>query len=476
MKPLSDDAWRYIEYLNFKMQCAADQERLKWKVDVPKAEALLETLETIEKEKHAELVKAMPKKTILKAVNRPKVMYKKDGTLSSHGATFEEKRKANCQPEDVQTFNVIDGYEDGKPSSHAQVKDWLFSMGWKPASFKYDRNPDGYEKKVPQVRVEDEDRNKVLCPSVLLLAEEYPDVKVLEGLSIVQHRIGVVKSFLKALDSEGYVFAGVHGLTNTLRFKHVKPLANLPGVDKAYGEDIRGLLIAPEDYVLCGADMDSLEQNTKMHYMTPYDPEYVATQQTEGFDAHLDLAKFAGAVTDEQIEEHKRTGSLKSVRKAYKVTNYSSTYGIKPLGLSRRGGFSVKDAEELLDAFWKRNWSLEAIAKDTKTKKTRDGQMWLYNPVSKFWYSLRHDKDKFSTLNQSTGVYCFDTWLGYCIKMGLSAIGQFHDEAIFLVKRGDEPKTSDAVYLAMDKTNDKLKLNVTLSTAPEFGDNYSEIH
>lgn len=471
MKPLHDDAWRYIEYLNFKMQCAADQERLKWKVDVPKAEALLETLETIEKEKHAELVKAMPKKTIFKTVNRPKVMYKKDGTLSAHGVKFEALRKENCQPENVQTFNIIDGYEDGNPASHAQVKDWLYSLGWEPCTFDYKREPNGDTRTIPQVREDGE-----LTDSVVRLADVDPAVGVLEGLSVVQHRIGVVKSFLKALDSEGYVFAGVHGLTNTLRFKHVKPLANLPSVDKAYGEDIRGLLIAPEGYVLCGADMDSLEQNTKMHYMTPYDPEYVATQQTEGFDAHLDLAKFAGVVTQEQIEDHNKTGSLKSVRKAYKVTNYSATYGIKPLGLSRRGGFSVKDAEELLDAFWKRNWSLEAIAKDTKTKKTRDGQMWLYNPVSKFWYSLRHDKDKFSTLNQSTGVYCFDTWLGYCISLGLDAIGQFHDEAIFLVKQGDEPKTSDVVYSAMNKTNDKLKLNVKLSTAPEFGDNYSEIH
>jgi hypothetical protein len=35
--------------------------------------------------------------------------------------------------------------------------------------------------------------------------------------------------------------------------------------------------------------------------------------------------------------------------------------------------------------------------------------MWLYNPVSKFWYSAIY-KDIFSTLNQGTGVYCFDTW------------------------------------------------------------------
>jgi len=474
MKPLHDDAWRYIDYLNFKMQCAADQERLKWKVDVPKAKALLETLETIEQEKHKELVKAMPKKVIFKAVNRPaeEGKWNKDGRMSAKWVKFEEKRKANCQPEEVKSFNVIDGYEDGNPASHVQVKDWLYSLGWQPCTFDYKRdNATGETRTIPQVREEGE-----LTSSVVLLADVDPAVKVLEGLSIVQHRKSVVKGFLAALDDEGYVFAGVHGLTNTLRFKHVKPLANIPSVDKAYGEEIRGLLIAPEGYVLCGADMDSLEQNTKMHYMTPYDPEYVATQQTEDFDAHLDLAKFAGAVTQEEIDQHNKTGSLKTLRKAYKVTNYSSTYGIKPLGLSRRGGFSVKDAEELLDAFWKRNWSLEAIAKDTKTKKTRDGQLWLYNPVSKFWYSLRHDKDKFSTLNQGTGVYCFDTWLEYCIQLGLSAIGQFHDEAIFLVKEGDEQQTSDVVYSAMDKTNEKLQLNVKLSTAPEFGLNYSEIH
>jgi hypothetical protein len=468
MKPLHDDAWRYIEYLNFKMQCAADQEELKWKVDVPKAKALLEELENIEKEKHAELAKAMPKKVIFKAVNRPAEdgKWNKDGSMSVKWVKFEEKRKANCQPEDVKTFNVIDGYADGNPGSHPQVKDWLYSLGWKPCTFKYD---DG--RAIPQVREEGE-----LTDSVVRLAEVDTAVSVLEGLSIVQHRKSVVKSFLAALDDEGYVFAGVNKFTNTLRFKHVKPLANLPGVDKAYGKEIRSLLIAPEGYVLCGSDMDSLEQNTKMHYMTPHDPEYVATQQTEGFDAHLDLAKFAGAVTQEEIDQHNKTGSLKSLRKNYKVTNYSATYGIKPLGLSRRGGFSVAEAEKLLTAFWERNWALEAIAKKTKTKKTRDGKMWLYNPVSRFWYSLRHDKDKFSTLNQSTGVYCFDTWLGYCVKGGLDDIGQFHDESIFLVKKGDEPETVGVIEESMRKTNEKLKLNVTLSTSPEFGDNYSEIH
>ena len=48
--------------------------------------------------------------------------------------------------------------------------------------------------------------------------------------------------------------------------------------------------------------------------------------------------------------------------------------------------------------------------------RTRDlfGSTWLYNPVSEFWYSLRSDKDRFSTLNQGTGVFCFDSWVSLC--------------------------------------------------------------
>ena len=472
MKPLADDAWRYINYLNFKAQCMADQEALRWKLDVASAKALLERLEEIEKDKHEALIKAMPKKAILKAINRPKVMFKMDGSLSSHGLKFEALRKDNGQPEDVPTFNVIDKYEDGNPSSTIQVKDWLMGLGWKPCTFDYKRTPEGDTRTVPQVRQEGE-----LTDSVLRLAKREPSVKLLAGLSVVQHRKAIVKGMLDSVDQEGFVYAGSHGLTNTLRFKHVKPLVNLPGIHKEYGKEIRGLLVAPEGHVLCGSDMDSLENNTKLHYMWDHDEEYAKAQQVKGFDPHLDLAKFAGAVTQDEIDRYvKGEYDLTDLRKAYKVTNYSATYGIKPLGLSRRGGFSVKDAEDLLDAFWSRNWSLEAIARAVRTKKTRDGQMWLFNPVSKFWYSLRHEKDKFSTLNQGTGVFCFDTWLCYCRGAGLKAIGQFHDEAIFLVKDGEEEDVSSLIKQAMDKTNKKLGLNVQLSTTPEFGNNYSEIH
>ena len=73
------------------------------------------------------------------------------------------------------------------------------------------------------------------------------------------------------------------------------------GVD---GNVIRGCLIAPEGYVLCGADMTSLEDTTKRHYMKPLDPKYVQEMSHYGFDPHLDLALHAGLITQVDIDMH----------------------------------------------------------------------------------------------------------------------------------------------------------------------------
>ena len=72
-------------------------------------------------------------------------------------------------------------------------------------------------------------------------------------------------------------------------------------------------------------------------------------------------------------------------------------------------GMSKSEAKKLLEAFWSRNWAIEKVASSLRVRELFNG-MWLKNPVSGFWYSLRSDKDRFSTLNQSTGVYCFDSW------------------------------------------------------------------
>jgi len=462
---------RFIDYMTFKMECAREQEALQWKLDVDKAEGHLADWEKLKAEKTELLADAMPRKIVTAVRNKPKVMHKKDGSLSSNGEKWVELCKEQKQPETTQSLTVKVGEERANPNSTDQVKDWLFSLGWQPRTYKFLRDKvTGDTRKLEQVR-----KDADLCRSVKVLADKEPAINLLDGLSVLSHRIGVIKSMVN-LQVDGYVQANIAGLTNTLRFKHAKPLVNLPAIDKPYGKEIRGCLTCPEGYTLCGADMTSLEDTTKRHYMKPLDPEYVEEMSKEGFDPHLDLAKHAGIITQEDIDKHNSgERSLSSLRKNYKVVNYSATYGVGSSTLSRNTGMNKDEAKVLLEAFWSRNWSVEKVA---NTVRTRDlfGSMWLLNPVSKFWYSLRSDKDKFSTLNQGTGVFCFDSWVSLCRRYGIKTIGQFHDEIIALVSEGEEEQTKVTMEQAIENLNNNLELNVPLGVDAQFGKTYADIH
>ena len=462
---------RLIDYLSFKLDCAREQEELQWKLDVPKAQAAYDEISQLKEEKVEQLADAMPKRILTRMANQPKVMHKKDGELSSHGEKWVALCKEYKQPVTTLGFMVKTGEERGNPNSNDQVKDWLRSLGWEPRTFKFVRDKKtGDERQIEQVR-----KNSDLCQSVRDLAGNDPAVDLLDGLTVLTHRAGILKSFLEC-HTDGFLEAGIAGLTNTFRFKHYRPLVNLPSVDKPYGDVIRGCLMCPEGYVLAGADMTSLEDTTKRHYMKPLDPDYVNEMSREGFDPHLDLALHAGVITQDDIDKHNSgERSLKSLRKNYKVVNYSATYGVGAAKLARETGMKQKEAKKLLEAFWSRNWAIEKVASKLQTRELFEG-MWLKNPVSGFWHSLRSDKDRFSTLNQSTGVFCFDTWVALCRKNGIKCIGQFHDEVIALVKKGEEGTVEKIMHDAAIKLNEKVNLNVPLGTDVQFGNTYADIH
>lgn len=470
--PDASEKDRFVSYLMFKMECAAEQERVGWRLDVEKAQRHHDELLQLKSEKEAELVKAMPKVPVYKEYSKPKIMFKKDGSISALGKTWLDRLVEAKMPHDTKgPIRVLDSYEDGNPNSPEQVKQWLYGLGWKPQTFKYVKEDNGSERAIPQVH-DDGD----LCESVKELVEKDPAIEVLEGLSVINHRLGIFRSFLEC-HRDGWVKAQINGLTNTMRFKHSKPLVNLPGVHQPWGKEIRGCLIAPDDnQVLLGTDMVSLEDNTKRHYMQPLDPKYVEEMSQEGFDPHLNLALFAGVVTQEQIDQHNRGEiSLKDIRKKYKAANYSCIYGVGAPKLARTLGIPKKEAEQLIEAYWKRNWAIKRVSETQKIKVTGP-YMWLKNPVSGFWHNLRAEKDAFSTLNQSTGVFCFDTWVAFCRKAGLQNCGQFHDETISPVEKGNEEWAMEIQKQAIAKTNMKLKLNIQLDVSPQCGVNYAEIH
>lgn len=470
----------FVQYLSFKMDCAREQEALGWKLDVAKAQSHYDELQRLKEEKIEQLAEAMPKNKVYKKVEMPKRMTKADGSLTVYGERWHALLKAGGHPSTtVGPIQVLDKEERANPNSNDQVKAWLRSLGWEPATFKYAfkqvyDEKTGLTEKV-EYQIEQVRDGSELCESVKLLIDKHPTVGILDGLSVINHRLGIFKGFLDC-HRDGWLKAEIAGLTNTLRFKHYKPLVNLPGVDKPWGAEIRGCLTAPEGYTLCGADMTSLEDTTKRHYMQPIDPDYVAEMSREGFDPHLDLAKHAGAVTQEDIDRHNSGEvSLKALRKNYKVVNYSATYGVGATKLSRTTGLSVSEAKKLLDAFWDRNHAITKLV-NSMYPREKDGKKWLKNPVSGYYHSLRSDKDKFSTLNQSTGVFCFDNWVALCRRNGVQTIGQFHDEIIALVAEGQQEQTQQTMEKAIETLNNKLKLNVPLGIDAQFGKNYAEIH
>ena len=182
--------------------------------------------------------------------------------------------------------------------------------------------------------------------------EVEPNLEELDGLYMLQHRVGLLKSFLSNQKVNGKMVADAHGFTNTMRMQHKVPIVNLPKVEKPYGNEIRACITTTADKILCGCDLSALEDSTKQHYIYFFDPKYVKEMRTEGFDPHLDIGVLAGLITKEESQFYKdfekglkdfekglikeppenkeKYHSIKKKRGISKNGNFAMTYGALP--------------------------------------------------------------------------------------------------------------------------------------------------
>lgn len=482
-----DHVMRLFGYLGYKLDCLREQEAEKIKLDVRLAEKSKLDLEFIIDEKITSLAKHMPRMVDKVA---PKVMRKADGAYSVHGIKWKALLKLKGLPENSTEITKI-----GSPTSPQQLKNWLLDLGWKPKTFKLNKK----DEKVAQVSLP---FGAGLCPSVIEMFEEYEYLEELGGLYRARHRFGLFKSFIENKDEDDFIYSRAQGFTNTLRMMHSKPVANLPGVDKYYGKEVRGCLTVPnEDYIMCGSDISGLEDNTKQHYIYFYDPKYVTEMRVPGFDPHIDIAVLAGLLTkdDEKFYKHielekdtfginfkfeseekaQRYKDIKKKRAQAKVINFSATYGAGAAKIAETLKCSIEEARKLHKTYWARNSAVKKTAKACKVK-TVDNQKWLYNPVSGFWMFLKAEKDRFSTLNQSTGVYVFDTWLRK-VRTALNPLGikicmQYHDELLLVTRGHNKSMVEGKLKQAMIEANTELGLNVSIGISVDWGMNYAECH
>lgn len=495
---------KIINYLMWKMEQQRQQQVNKWKLDVSAAEKLQEQLAKEIEVKTDALREAMPKNPIYAVRKRPAKPFKRDGSLSATGERWKELTESlNLPFEHSNDIKVITSYEVGNPASHVQIKAWLDSLNWTPETFKFIRENDGTTRQIPQINL----KGGEICQSVKDLIPKCAGIEYIAGLGILNHRFGVVKGFLRD-EINGELVSRNQGFTNTLRCQH-KEIVNLPSLRVKYGEELRGLLIARKGKKLLGADLSSLEDRLKHHFQWKIDPEYVKSQMAADFDPHLAIAVIAGLMTEAESKFYKwvkagrlvvtdtssfeklaalsideqdhKFHELDKVRAISKNTNYACQYGAGIKTVARTAKVSEAVAKRLHTGYHKLNWSIAKISGMTTVKKTSFGD-WQLNPINKFWYSLRSDKDRFSTLIQGTGSYILDLWLYHESQLAKKrsleyvALGQFHDEQILECDEQKQDEYERLVSDALQKVNEQLKLNREFSCEINFGDRYSDIH
>lgn len=502
-----------IKYVNFKMDCLKDQEELGIPLDIETTKKNLQLITEEFDSRTKALSNAMPKSLGKIVRKKPKQMFRKDGTLSALGESWIDYLERNNLPTDSEEIR-----EEPNPGSPVQIKEWLDILGWVPQLYKTSKNT-GLD--VPQVSLP---WGQGLCPSVKDLYSIEPELENLDGYYRARHRRGILESFLE-MERDGKVYSKAHGLTNTLRLTHSRPIVNLPKVSVFFGKEIRECLTVPnKNYEMVGCDISSLEDNTKQHYIYYYDPKYVEEMRVPGFDPHLEIGVLASIITEQEAEfykeakkmdsltkeEEERYKSIDTKRDTSKTANFACTYGAGGAKVAETAKIPIEDGYKLHEVYWERNKAVKQFADDAKTRLIRysypilarkhtgiineDGkreyvmvpriitktQQWVRNPISGFWIFLKEEKDTFSTINQNSGVFFFDTFLQYVreelSKYNIKVIFQYHDELMIIFPKFLRKNIENILNLAIQKTNDKLKLNVYIGISMDFGQNYAEVH
>lgn len=499
---------KVVKYLNFKMEQLSEQQNNKIKIDVEFAKEMVDNLQIEIDGKRDQLRSVMPKVPEYSKHTKPAKPFKKDGSLSAHGEKWKELcEKANVDFNYVGEIKVVKCYNEPNPASSTQMKDWLFSLGWIPETFKFVKDENG-ERQIPQVYLPQSGGQ--ICPSIERLAEEVDELNSLIGLSVAAHRKSCIQGFLDSLIVGEFIEAGAHGFTNTLRLKHRKPFVNLPSSRVVYGKEVRSCITAREGKVLIGADLSSLENRIKFNLQLPYDRKYVMSQMSDDFDPHLEIAKEGLLLTTAEVNFYKivkggfpvenypmfedlktllelsdeekqvEIKRISKIRGKGKNTNYACQYSAGGATVARTAGVDLKTGKSLVKAYKKLNWSIDKIAK-SQTRKTVSHGMYQLNPFNGIWYHLKTEKDAFSTLVQGTGAYILDVWLkkqfDICkdIKK-FSLLATAHDEQILEVDYGLECEVSEIIKQAISKVNEAFKLEIPFGCDVQFGKTYADIH
>lgn len=190
--PLTDN-------LSFKGNCIRIQEENPIKLDIENIKKNIEELSELFKEKTNRLKSLLPSLVVYGSKTFKKCICTGQEylTKSQDPALYKEMIERGAEVIDKITIPYIRKMEEPNGNSVDQIKAYLFSLDWKPSWYKKSVKKDGSISEVPQIGKEN-GKSGELCPSIIELFEIQPELEALESKGVLQHRLGVLKGFLKA--------------------------------------------------------------------------------------------------------------------------------------------------------------------------------------------------------------------------------------------------------------------------------------
>ena len=327
--------------------------------------------------------------------------------------------------------------------SRQQIADRLMKLGWKPKQHT--------------------DKGNIIINEAVLDTIQLPEAKKFSRFFLLQKRIALIKSWIKACDDKD---GRVHGRVMTLktitgRMSHNSPnMAQIPAVRSPYGKECRECWTVsnPHTHSIVGTDASGLELRCLAHLMD--DAPFTEILLTG--DIHTHNMKMAGLTDRDQA----------------KTFIYAFMYGAGATKIGQIVGAGAKEGGQLITKFLTSMPSLKRV-RDEVTKASAKGKI---RGIDGRVLYIRSPHSALNTLLQGAGAVVCKVWLINIMTrvrtLGVDAklVASIHDEYQFEVLNTDVKKFGQITKDAMKDTEKELRMKCPLDSEWKVGKTWAETH
>jgi len=249
-----------------------------WKFDMKTALRLEKEMEKELEEIRNKVEPKMSKRIQVMDSEPREPEYRKDGAYMARTVyhfDIDQELGKTTRPLDgpYQRIKVL----DPDLGSMEYVKEYLYSIGWEPLDWNWEKKGREFKKKSPKLCEE----------SMVRLGQDGID---LNRFYTTRSRLGILQGWIANTDEDGQLRGEMFTIsTPTGRARH-KIVVNVPGSEAAWGKEMRSLFGCKEGYKVIGADSAGNQFRALCHYIK--DEEF--TNEVINGDVHQKNADILG--------------------------------------------------------------------------------------------------------------------------------------------------------------------------------------